>query len=107
MRDSPLASKVKNLTGPGHTDRFGIGGTDLGATTTAPDGRLVSIFGDTFRRPTVGGPGWRSPVALFGDPDTVHAGLEWTGSAGPGDYAAQLIAYRRGFRIDGCKVVTM
>ncbi|MFC4946401.1 DUF4185 domain-containing protein [Pseudonocardia sp. GCM10023141] len=98
--------KVKDLTGPGHTDRFGIGGTDLGATTTAPDGRLVSVFGDTFRRPTVGGPGWRSPVALFGDPDTVHTGLEWTGSAGPGDYAAQLLRYRHNLRYEGRRVTT-
>ena len=37
--------KVKDLTGPGHTDRFGIGGTDLGAMTTAPDGRLVAVLG--------------------------------------------------------------
>lgn len=100
------AYKIKDLTGPGHTDRWGIGGTDLGATTTAPDGRLVAVFGDTFARPTVGGRGWRSPVALFGDPTTVASGLEWIGSSGPGDYAAQLVAYRHGFRIEGKKVIT-
>ena len=33
---------------PGDTDAFGIGGTDLGAATTAPDGRIVAVFGDTF-----------------------------------------------------------
>jgi Domain of unknown function (DUF4185) len=63
-----VASKIKDLTGPGHTDRFGIGGTDLGVTVAAPDGRLVSVFGDTFDNAGVGGPGWRSPVVLFGDP---------------------------------------
>lgn len=101
-----LATKVKDLTGPGHTDRFGIGGTDLGTTTTAPDGRLVSVFGDTFARPTVGGRGWRSPVALFGDPASVRSGLEWTGAAGPDGYAAQLLPYRHGARIEGKKVIT-
>ena len=39
-----LARKITDLTGPGHTDRFAIGGTDLGATAVAPDGRLVSVF---------------------------------------------------------------
>ena len=67
-----VASKIKDLTGPGHTDRFGIGGTDLGVTVAAPDGRLVSVFGDTFEKAGVGGPGWRSPVVLFGDPATAR-----------------------------------
>ncbi len=89
-----LARKVKDLTGPGHTDRFAIGGTDLGATAVAPDGRLVSVFGDTFAQPTVGGPGWRAPVVLFAAPDSVDGGLRWTGSAGPGEQAAQVVRYR-------------
>jgi len=89
-----LARKVRDLTGPGHTDRFGIGGTDLGATAVAPDGRLVSVFGDTFAGPTVGGHGWRAPVVLFADPDSVRAGLQWTGSAGPGEHASQVVRYR-------------
>lgn len=87
------ATKVTDLTGPGHTDRFGVGGTDLGATARAPDGRLVSVFGDTFSRATVGGPGWRSPVVLFGDPVSVAGGLRWTGSAGRGDRARQVVRY--------------
>jgi hypothetical protein len=89
-----LAHKIKNLTGPLHTDRFGVGGTDLGATAVAPDGRLVSVFGDTFSLPTVGGPDWRAPVVLFADPDSVARGLEWTGSAGPGEVAGQVVRYR-------------
>jgi hypothetical protein len=87
------AVKVKNLTGPGHTDRFHVGGTDLGATATAPDGRLVSVFGDTFANAGVGGPGWRSPVVLFGDPATVRTGVHWTGSAGRGEPARQVVRY--------------
>jgi hypothetical protein len=87
------AQKVRDLTGPGHTDRFGIGGTDLGATVLAPDGRLVSVFGDTFARAGVGGRGWRSPVVLFGDPATATTGIEWTGSAGRGERARQVVRY--------------
>jgi len=87
------AHKVTDLTGPGHTDEFGIGGTDLGATATAPDGRLVSVFGDTFASPRAGGRGWRSPVVLFGDPASVPTGLRWTGSAGRGRRARQVARY--------------
>jgi D-arabinan endo alpha-(1,5)-arabinofuranosidase len=102
-----VASKIKDLTGPGHTDRFGIGGTDLGVTVVAPDGRLVSVFGDTFEKAGVGGPGWRSPVVLFGDPATVRTGIVWTAAAGPGDYADQVLAYEHGSVIDGRTVTTV
>ena len=102
-----VASKLKDLTGPGHTDRFGVGGTDLGVTVAAPDGRLVSVFGDTFEQATVGGPGWRSPVVLFGDPATARAGIEWIGAAGPGDYAHQVLAYEHNSVIDGRMVTTV
>ncbi|WP_280265675.1 DUF4185 domain-containing protein [Nocardia wallacei] len=89
-------TKIADLTGPGRTDAFGVGGTDLGVVAAAPDGRLVAVFGDSFDRATVGGPGWRSPIALFADPDTVADGLRWTGSGGDeGDYAHQLIEYPR------------
>ncbi|MCA1605267.1 MAG: DUF4185 domain-containing protein, partial [Acidobacteria bacterium] len=74
--------KIKDLTGPGHTDRFQVGGTDLGVTVAAPDGRLVSVFGDTFEKAGVGGRGWRSPVVLFADPASVDTGIEWAGAAG-------------------------
>lgn len=87
------ATKVTDLTGPGRTDRFRVGGTDLGVTVAAPDGRLVSVFGDTFARAGVGGRGWRSPVVLFADPDSVADGLEWTGSAGRGERARQVVRY--------------
>ncbi len=85
--------KIADLTGPGLTDRFGVGGTDLGATTTAPDGRLVSVFGDTFSRAGVGGLGWRSPVVLFASPEGIGEGLRWTGSAGRGERARQVVRY--------------
>lgn len=89
-------TKIADLTGPGLTDSFGIGGTDLGVMTTAPDGRLVAVFGDTFEHATVGGPGWRSPVVLFADPASAREGLRWTGSGGNRrGYARQLIDYPR------------
>ena len=77
------ARKVTDLTGPGHTDRFGIGGTDLGATAVAPDGRLVSVFGDTFaerhrRRPGLAGAG--GPVRRSGGRSATACG----GRARPG-----------------------
>lgn len=102
-----VASKVKDLTGPGHTDRFGIGGTDLGVTVTAPDGRLVAVFGDTFEKAGVGGPGWRSPVVLFGDPATARTGIAWTGAAGPGDYAHQVLPYEHDSVINGHRITTV
>jgi hypothetical protein len=97
-----LATKIADLTGPGITDRFGIGGTDLGTTTTAPQGHLVSVFGDTFRRAGVGGRGWRAPVVLFADPASSTTGLRWTGSAGRSEYAGQVVRYlHRGWRRRG------
>ncbi|GLZ56136.1 DUF4185 domain-containing protein [Actinomycetospora sp. NBRC 106378] len=104
----PLAHKVCDLTGPGITDRFGVGGTDLGATVRAPDGRLVSVFGDTFEVAGVGGPGWRSPVVLFADPATVDTGLVWTGCAGEDGYAQQVVGYRhRGLRRMGTSMLSL
>lgn len=102
--------KVRDLTGPGQTDAYGIGGTDLGVTATAPDGRLVSVFGDTFEQAGVGGAGWRAPVALFGTGGTAFAdGIDWTGSAGPaaGDYAEQIIGYTHNGTLNGYTVSTV
>lgn len=99
--------KVKDLTGPGYTDQLGIGGTDLGVTATAPDGRLVSVFGDTFEQAGVGGPGWRSPVVLFGDPATARTGVEWTGSIGARSYAEQALSYQYDGVFDGMRVSTV
>jgi hypothetical protein len=102
-----VACKIKNLTGPGHTDRFRVGGTDLGVTVAAPDGRLVSVFGDTFEKAGVGGPGWRSPVVLFADPGSVATGIEWTGAAGRYGYAEQVLPYRHNSVIHGLRVTTV
>jgi hypothetical protein len=103
-----LASKIADLTGPGLTDTFGVGGTDLGVLATAPDGRLVAVFGDTFEQATVGGPGWRSPVVLFADPASAPRHLRWSGSGGcPGDYAGQIVDYPKPTWVHRKRITTM
>jgi hypothetical protein len=42
---------------------------DLGASVIAPNGTLVSVFGDTFSGNRVGEGDWRSPVILIGTGD--------------------------------------
>lgn len=60
-----VTTKVKDLTGPGLTDRFRMAGTDLGIPARTPDGRTLYVFGDTFEQARVGGGWWRSPVGLW------------------------------------------
>lgn len=89
MRDG----KVVDLTGPGRTDRWGVTSTDLGASVVAPNGKLVSVFGDTFSGPRVGEGEWRSPVVLIGTGDADHRIVyEYAGGADPG-WAHQLWHY--------------
>ncbi|WP_233576077.1 DUF4185 domain-containing protein [Saccharopolyspora rhizosphaerae] len=103
-----MLRKVKDLTGPGITDHLGIGGTDLGVTAIAPDGRLVAVFGDTFDRAGVGGPGWRSPVVVFGDAGSARNGIRWTGSLGARSaYAEQALSYEHESIIHGHPVSTV
>ena len=123
------AVKVRDLTGPGVTTRFGMEGTDLGICARTPSGRTLAVFGDTFagpgmgapfvgtphpalahcspttdERPGPGNPDWRSPVGLFSDTRSPSSGLEWVEAAGPGpgDYAGQLVDYVHG---RGCSTV--
>ncbi|SDP35569.1 protein of unknown function [Actinopolyspora xinjiangensis] len=107
MGTGATVRKIRDLTGPGVTGEFGIGGTDLGVMATAPDGRLVAVFGDTFERAGVGGPGWRSPVVLFGAPETARTGIQWVGAAGRGRYAEQILPYRHDSIIHGRRVSTV
>ena len=67
-----FVGKVKDVTGPGITDRWGMACTDLGASVRAADGALVSVFGDTFSGSRVGVGEWRSPVILIGTGDATH-----------------------------------
>lgn len=88
-----LNGKVVDLTGPGLTDRWGVTCTDLGTSVIAPNGKLVSVFGDTFSGPRVGEGDWRSPVVLIGTGDADHEIVyERAGGADP-DYARQLWRY--------------
>jgi Domain of unknown function (DUF4185) len=88
-----LSGKVVDLTGPGLTDRWGVTCTDLGASIVAPNGKLVSVFGDTFSGRKVGKGDWRSPVILIGTGDADHEIVyERAGGDDPG-YARQLWHY--------------
>lgn len=67
-----FVGKVKDVTGPGLTDAWGMACTDLGASVEAADGSLVSVFGDTFSGDRVGAGDWRSPVILIGSGDATR-----------------------------------
>ncbi len=82
-----------DITGPGITHHWGVTGTDLGASVLAPDGHLVSVFGDTFSGSVVGQGDWRSPVVLIGTGDAdQRITYRIAGGADPG-YARQLWPY--------------
>jgi Domain of unknown function (DUF4185) len=85
--------KLADITGPGITDRWGVTCTDLGASITAPDGTLVSVFGDTFSGNRVGEGEWRSPVILIGTGD-ANRPITYQRAGGPDpEYAHQLWRY--------------
>ena len=88
-----LNGKVVDLTGPRLTERWGVTCTDLGASVIAPNGKLVSVFGDTFSGRKVGQGDWRSPVVLIGTGDADHEiAYERAGGDDP-NYAHQLWNY--------------
>jgi hypothetical protein len=95
LRESPTV-KVADLTGPGtSSERFGVGGTDLGIAVALADGRTGFIFGDTFEDAGVGGRGWRSPVMLRSrdtTPARLERGIMFDDAVG-GRYARQLFDY--------------
>ncbi len=85
--------KLADITGPGITDRWGVTCTDLGASIIAPNGSLVSVFGDTFSGNSVGDGDWRSPVILIGTGDANHPiTYQRAGGTDP-EYAHQLWRY--------------
>jgi Domain of unknown function (DUF4185) len=60
---------------------------------TAPNGKLVSVFGDTFSGRKVGRGDWRSPVILIGTGDASNR-IVYERAGGPDpDYARQLWHY--------------
>lgn len=88
------SKKIGDATGPGLTDRFGMAATDLGVMARTPSGRILAVFGDTFRGPRVGDGDWRAPVALFSDTKMLDQGIAWSEAAGGDpDYARQLWDY--------------
>jgi hypothetical protein len=87
---APVEGYVGDMTGPGITDKWGVTCTDLGICAVAPNGKLLSVFGDTFSGNTVGQGDWRAPVALIGSGDTNKPiRYENAGGANP-NYAQQL-----------------
>lgn len=85
--------KMADITGPGISDRWGVTATDLGASILAPNGKLVSVFGDTFSGNGVGQGAWRSPVVLIGTGDARNP-ITWERAGGPNpDFAEQLWHY--------------
>ena len=90
---TPVEGYLGDMTGPGITDAWGVTGTDLGVSAVAPNGKLVSVFGDTFSGASAGQGDWRAPVALLGGGDTNNRiQYECAGGANPG-YAQQLWSY--------------
>lgn len=88
------AIKIGDVTGPGLTDRFGMAATDLGVLTQTPSGRIMAIFGDTFRDAMVGSADWRATVGLISDTKNLDEGIVWAEAAGPNrSYANQLWNY--------------
>ena len=89
----PVEGYVGDMTGPGITDKWGVTATDLGVSAALSNGKLVSVFGDTFSGTSVGQGAWRAPVALIGSGDTNNPiQYESAGGANP-SYAQQLWPY--------------
>ena len=90
----PLVNgKVVDLTGPGVTQRWGVMCADLGPSVVAPNGKLVSVFGDTFSGRKVGQGDWRSPVVLIGTGDADHEIVYERAGGDDPNYAHQLWPY--------------
>lgn len=92
-RSSTTQGKVTDITGPGITDRWGVTCADLGASVRAPNGTLVSVFGDTFSGNKVGRGDWRSPVLLIGTGDAGHEIRYHRAGGDDSHYARQLWRY--------------
>jgi hypothetical protein len=96
QEDGIKITKVKDLTGPGITSKFGLDWVDLGVVRRCPDGRSLYVFGDSFSGNW--GDNWRSPTALWSNTRNPRAGVTFSGAVG-GSPAAQLIPYQHGDEI--------
>jgi Domain of unknown function (DUF4185) len=91
--DGPVEGYLGDLTGPGITHRWGVTCADLGVSVLAPNGDLVSVFGDTFSGSAVGQGDWRSPVALIGTGDAGNRIVYRNAAGANPHYARQLWPY--------------
>lgn len=89
-----VVTQLGPVTGTGLTSQWQMAATDLGVSARTPDGRILTIFGDTFRD-RVGGADWRSPVGLYTRYEANRAPwstVRWDSAVG-GGYARQLLPY--------------
>jgi hypothetical protein len=93
-RSRLIDGKLADITGPGITDRYGVTCADLGASILAPNGTLVSVFGDTFSGNRVGRGDWRSPVILIGTGNATGPIRYHRAAGGDAQYAHQLWRYQ-------------
>jgi hypothetical protein len=91
--DGLKISKIRDLTGPDITGKFGLDYVDLGIPVRCPDGRTLYVFGDSFASPW--GSSWRSPTALWSRTRGLASGVRFNAAVG-GDMATQLIPYQHG-----------
>lgn len=89
----PTEGYLGDMTGPGITDQWGVTATDLGVSVLAPNGKLVSVFGDTFSGSSVGQGDWRAPVALVGSGDATNLISYQDACGSSSSYAQQLWPY--------------
>lgn len=90
---APVLTRMGEITSPALTGQWGAGATDLGIPAVVPDGRLLTIFGDTFDGDAALVGDNRAPIGLYADPGRPLAdGLAWTGAVG-GDVAHELVPY--------------
>jgi hypothetical protein len=90
VRSALSVRKIKNLTGPEETGRFGTPWTDLGIPVKCPDDSMLFVGGDSFGGPDVDAQqDWRAPVGLrSGNPGLDALIID---SAVGGDHAGRLV----------------
>ena len=65
-KETSMGWRGRPLTGPVETGYWGVGATDLGICRDLGDGKVLTVFGDTFSGGRVGEGDWRSPCGLIG-----------------------------------------
>lgn len=83
------ATRVRTLTGPEETGRWGAALTDLGIPVKCPDGSMLFVCGDTFAGPNIGDGPWTAPAGLRSSSSALD-GLVIDGAVG-GDQVQNLV----------------